>query len=253
MPTEPVDHGCDAAHSHGATTSLCSPGPPKSRQPVGPPKPRRSTITNVYPRSIRCAAFTKSRKRSDGPVLGPSGSYDVPSTGPAGPVCPEWLKYGPIDRITGVLSVAARFFGRRMSACRLTPPVDGIEACDHAAPGGTSAAEAVAGRTAARKANGGGSAALMHAGTRAGSEPCGGTGTANCGWVGQRGFSAARPSRYELLGLEPTNPYPHRGATDPASPNAAVRQRPARALDLERTRSRTVKGMATAEALTIVG
>src|SRR3954471_11287118 len=128
MPTAPVDHGCDAVHCTAETTSDCSPGPPQSRQPVEPPKPRRSTITNVYPRSIRCAPFTKSRKRSDGPVLGPSGSHEVPSTGPAGPVCPEWLKYGPIDRITGVLSAFFEPFGRRMSAYSVAVPAsDGDE------------------------------------------------------------------------------------------------------------------------------
>src|SRR3954468_23182874 len=133
MPTEPVDHGCDAAHCTADTTSLCSPGPPQSRQPVEPPKPRRSTITNVYPRSISLAPLTKSRKRSEGPVDGPCGSYDVPSTGPAGPVWPEWLKYGPIDRITGVRAVGARFDGRSTSACSFTPSADGIVACDHVA------------------------------------------------------------------------------------------------------------------------
>src|SRR3954469_13710169 len=121
---------------------------------------------------MRCAPLMKSRKRSDGPVPGPSGSYDVPSTGPAGPVWPEWLKYGPIDRITGVLSVGPRFFGRRMSACRLTPSVDGIEACDHVAPAGTSAAEAVAGRAAATMASVVTSAALIWTGTRVPREPC---------------------------------------------------------------------------------
>src|SRR3954462_16010959 len=98
---------------------------------------------------MRWAPLTKSRKRSEGPVDGPSGSYVVPSTGPAGPVWPEWLKYGPIDRITGVLSVAARFFGRRMAACSLTPSAEGMVAWVHAAPGGTSAARAAAGSAAA--------------------------------------------------------------------------------------------------------
>ena len=47
MPTLPVDHGCDAAHSTAVFTSACSPGPTQSRQPELPPKPRRSTITYV--------------------------------------------------------------------------------------------------------------------------------------------------------------------------------------------------------------
>ena len=47
MPTLPFDHGCDAAQFTDATTSDCSPGPPQSRQPLEPPKPRMSTITNV--------------------------------------------------------------------------------------------------------------------------------------------------------------------------------------------------------------
>src|ERR671932_176164 len=100
MPTAPVDHGCDAAHSTALTTSACSPGPPQSRQPVDP--------------------------------------------------------------ITGVLSLADRFFGRSTSACSATPSVDGMDACVHAAPGGTSAAEVVAGSAAAR-ARVMASARLMHA------------------------------------------------------------------------------------------
>src|SRR4051812_18313230 len=110
MPTLPVDHGCEAAHSTAATTSACSPGPPQSRQPVEPPKPRRSTITKVYfGPSVRVnslAPSTKSWKRSDGPAFGPTGSYGVFSTGPAALVWPEWLKYGPIEMMTGVLSVS---------------------------------------------------------------------------------------------------------------------------------------------------
>src|SRR5215211_4550908 len=89
----------------------------------------------------------KSRNRSDGPA-GPTGSYEVSSTGPAGPVWPEWLKYGPIERITGVLVPGARFLGRRMSAWSVTPSEDGNVASLHAAPSGTSAAPAVAGRAA---------------------------------------------------------------------------------------------------------
>src|SRR5436305_6036124 len=70
----------------------------------------------------------KSWNRSDGPAFGPTGSYWVFSAGPAGPVCPEWLKYGPIDRITGVLSALVEPFGRRMSACNVASPAgDGDE------------------------------------------------------------------------------------------------------------------------------
>src|SRR3954471_3981821 len=70
----------------------------------------------------------KSWHRSEGPAFGPTGSYEVPSAGPAGPVCPEWLKYGPIDRITGVLSEFVEPFGRRMSACSVAAPAsDGEE------------------------------------------------------------------------------------------------------------------------------
>src|SRR3954471_22635865 len=70
----------------------------------------------------------KSWHRSEGPAFGPTGSYEVPSAGPAGPVCPEWLKYGPIDRITGVLSEFLEPFGRRMSACSVASPAsDGEE------------------------------------------------------------------------------------------------------------------------------
>src|SRR3954451_6394126 len=93
---------------------------------------------------MRFALSTKSRKRSLGPVDGPSGSYEVPSAGPAGPVWPEWLKYGPIETITGVLASPAEV-GRRMSACSCTPPVEGIVVWVQVAPAGTSAAEARAG------------------------------------------------------------------------------------------------------------
>src|SRR3954468_9168286 len=128
MPTLPVDHGWLAAHLTAFTTSACSPGPAQSRQPFEPPKPRRSTITNVYPFFRRPEPSTKSWNRSEGPAFGPTGSYCVPSTGPAGPVCPEWLKYGPIDRITGVLSAFLEPFGRRMSACSVASPAgDGDE------------------------------------------------------------------------------------------------------------------------------
>ncbi len=47
MPTAPVDHGRLAAQSIAALTSACSPGPAQSRQPVEPPKPRRSTMTKA--------------------------------------------------------------------------------------------------------------------------------------------------------------------------------------------------------------
>src|SRR3954468_4598683 len=94
----------------------------------------------------------KSLKRSDGPA-GPTGSYDVSSAGPAGPVGPEWLKYGPIERITGVFWVGAIPFGRRMSACSVTPPDDGKVASLQSAPSGTGAADAVAGRAAASRAS----------------------------------------------------------------------------------------------------
>src|SRR3954454_7418562 len=128
MPTRPVDHGCLAAHLTALATSACSPGPAQSRQPFEPPKPRRSTITNVYPFFRRPEPSTKSWNRSEGPAFGPTGSYCVPSAGPAGPVCPEWLKYGPIDRITGVLSAFFETFGRRMSACSVAVPAsDGDE------------------------------------------------------------------------------------------------------------------------------
>ncbi len=47
MPTRPFDQPCLAAQFTDDTTSPCSPGPPQSRQPLEPPKPRMSTITNV--------------------------------------------------------------------------------------------------------------------------------------------------------------------------------------------------------------
>jgi hypothetical protein len=59
----------------------------------------------------------------------------VPSAGPAGPVWPEWLKYGPIDRITGVLSASVAPFGRRTSACSVTPPDEVKKASDQSASG----------------------------------------------------------------------------------------------------------------------
>src|SRR3954471_21332096 len=91
----------------------------------------------------------KSLKRSDGPA-GPTGSYEVSSAGPAGPVCPEWLKYGPIERITGVLASPAAV-ARRMSASSVAPS-DEIEASFQVAPGGTGAAFATAGTRAASSA-----------------------------------------------------------------------------------------------------
>src|SRR3954471_14906999 len=89
---------------------------------------------------MRFAPSTKSRKRSLGPVDGPSGSYEVPSAGPAGPVWPEWLKYGPIETITGVLASFGRPLGRRMSACSLVPSPEVIVAGVQSAPSGTFAA-----------------------------------------------------------------------------------------------------------------
>src|SRR5919199_2689794 len=93
------------------------------------------------------APSMKSRNRSDGPA-DPTGSYVVSSMGPAGPTCPEWLKYGPIERITGVLVSGARPLGRKMSACSCTPSEDGMVACVHSAPAGTGAAPATAGSMA---------------------------------------------------------------------------------------------------------
>src|SRR3954449_12073546 len=153
MPTLPLDHGWLAAHFTELTTSACSPGPAQSRQPFEPPKPRRSTITNVYPSVRRPEPSTKPWNRSEGPAFGPTGSYCVPSAGPAGPVCPEWLKYGPIDRITGVLSAFLAPFGRRMSACNVASPAsdgDVMNASLQSASGyATPAAEAPAGNAAA--------------------------------------------------------------------------------------------------------
>src|SRR3954449_3298410 len=98
----------------------------------------------------------KSWKRSEGPAFGPTGSYCVFSAGPAGPVCPEWLKYGPIDRITGVLSAFVEPFGRRMSACRVASPAsdgDEMNASVQSASGyATPAAVAAAGNEAAAAA-----------------------------------------------------------------------------------------------------
>src|SRR5215212_9314970 len=101
---------------------------------------------------MRCAPSTKSVKRSLGPVDGPTGSYEVPSAGPAGPVWPEWLKYGPIEMITGVFAAAVAPFGRRTSACSVAfPALDGdwIQASLQSASGyATPAADAVDGSAA---------------------------------------------------------------------------------------------------------
>src|SRR3954451_8799925 len=119
------------------------------------------------------APVTKSRKRSLGPVDGPAGSWLESSPGPAGPVWPEWLKYGPIERMTGVLSVPLSPLGRRMSACSETPSVDGIEASVHVAFGGTSAADAAAGIAArARSARMAAERIFMAAQTHGPVEPC---------------------------------------------------------------------------------
>src|SRR3954468_108826 len=93
----------------------------------------------------------KSKKRADGPAS-PVGVYGVPSTGPAGPVCPEWLKYGPIERITGVLAFAGRFAGRRTSACSLVPSASVMYAWVHLEPGGGASAWAAAGKSRAAAA-----------------------------------------------------------------------------------------------------
>src|SRR4051812_35987284 len=99
---------------------------------------------------MRWAPLTKSAKRFEGPLDGPTGSYEVSSAGPAGPVWPEWLKYGPMDRITGVLA-SPTALGRRMSACSCTPSEEGIVASVQTAPGGTSAAAAPAGTAASAR------------------------------------------------------------------------------------------------------
>src|SRR5918995_7096228 len=86
-------------------------------------------------------------------------------------------------RMTGVGPVA--FAGRRMSAWSLTPSVDGIVASDHVAPGGTSAAEAVAGNASRARAMA--SRSLMAPATHAGAESCCHrlvTTTARRPWVG---------------------------------------------------------------------
>src|SRR3954453_21062068 len=56
--------------------------------------------------------------------------------GPAGPVCPEWLKYGPTETITGVLASAGRLLGRRTSAWSLVPSASVIVAWLQGEPGG---------------------------------------------------------------------------------------------------------------------
>src|SRR3954469_17412249 len=113
----------------------------------------------------------KSKKRADGPAS-PVGVYGVSSSGPAGPVCPEWLKYGPIERITGVLAFAGRLAGRRTSACSLVPSASVMYACVHLDPGGGASARAVAGsaRTAAMAISG---AVRMETPTQRGPVACG--------------------------------------------------------------------------------
>src|SRR3954467_1122674 len=93
----------------------------------------------------------KSKKRADGPAS-PVGVYGVPSPGPAGPVWPEWLKYGPIERITGVLAFAGRFAGRRTSACSLLPSASGTDAWGDLETGGGASAWAAAGKSRAAAA-----------------------------------------------------------------------------------------------------
>lgn len=94
-----------------------------------PPKPRRSTITKVYPRSMSRAPSMKSWKRADGPTR----------SHPPGDVSPACEKYGPTDRITGVFACGGRCAGRSTSACSSTslPSEDGKYASVHAAPLGT--------------------------------------------------------------------------------------------------------------------
>src|SRR3954471_22566908 len=116
---------------------------------------------------MRCAPLTKSKKRSDGPVDGPVGSQVS-----AGPSCPEWLKYGPIERITGVLASGGRLLGRRLSAWSVTPSVEGIEACVHVASGGTSAARAAAGTRASAASARAVARVLMRTATQSEAEAC---------------------------------------------------------------------------------
>src|SRR3954447_13768622 len=70
--------------------------------------------------------------------------------GPAGPVWPEWLKYGPIERMTGVLSFGPRPAGRSTSACSLVPSGSVMYSCVHFEPGGGGSAGALGAKAAAR-------------------------------------------------------------------------------------------------------
>src|SRR5687768_14825341 len=83
-----------------------------------------------------------SSKRFEGRLVPP---------GTSGVDWPPWPKYGPIARITGVLSVSLSPLGRNTSTCSVGWPGVGMYASFQSAPGGTSA-EAVAGIASAASA-----------------------------------------------------------------------------------------------------
>ena len=173
-------------------------------------------------------------------MLGPSGSYEVPSTGPAGPVCPAWLKYGPIDRITGVLSVRRQMLraqdvgvqadpaARRDRGLRPRRAGWHVGGGGGRRQGGGEDGECGGERGSHARWNARGLGTLRQAGT------------ANCGWVGRRGFAlAAGPCRVgDMRGLSATRSRGGRSRLPQCRKSAGARSA---GLDLERTRSRTVQ------------
>ena len=133
MPTLPVDHDWLAAHFTALTTSACSPGPGPVQAPVRPAEPAQVDHHEAVALLQQARALDEVLEALRRPAFGPTGSYWVPSAGPAGPVWPEWLKYGPIETMTGVLVASVAPLGRSTSACSVTPSEDGIHASDQSA------------------------------------------------------------------------------------------------------------------------
>ncbi len=126
----------------------------RRRRPARRARPSRGSRSSRRSRAGRpsrtCSrapsAWRPRRSRGSGPTgrsTGRSGRSGRPRPVPRARPGPEWLKYGPIETITGVLASAGRSEGLRMSAWSFTPSVDSIVSSDQVAPGGTSAALAI--------------------------------------------------------------------------------------------------------------
>ena len=127
MPTLPVDHGRDAAHS----TAFDHVGRLARARPSRDSRSSRRSRAGRPSRTCSRAPSASRPRRGRG--SGPTGRSTVrsgrrrcPGPVPTAPVCPEWPKYGPIERITGVFASSGRSDGLRMSACSFDP-VRGVD------------------------------------------------------------------------------------------------------------------------------